>query len=93
MQRHITSRVLVAAAVALALQATAHAADDPAAADAGLPAAGTTQELETLVVTARRRSEAVQDVPVAVSVRRPQLCVLRRSARGRPRSACVRCGR
>jgi iron complex outermembrane receptor protein len=61
-QRLSTSRALVAAAVALALQTVAHAAD------AGLPSAGAAQDIETLVVTARRRSEAAQDVPVAVSV-------------------------
>ena len=67
MQRLNIARALVAAAVALALQAPSPAADAGAATPAP-PAAAPADDIEALVVTARRRSEEVQDVPLAVSV-------------------------
>jgi iron complex outermembrane receptor protein len=65
-QKFVNPRALVATAVALALQGIAFAADT--ATGVAAPAAEAADEVHTLVVTARRRSEDVQDVPVAVSV-------------------------
>jgi iron complex outermembrane receptor protein len=65
-QKFVNPRALVATAVALALQGAAFAADT--ATGVAAPAAEAADEVHTLVVTARRRSEDVQDVPVAVSV-------------------------
>src|SRR5690606_23093399 len=52
-------------AIVLALAAPAAAAQDADAAQA--PAARDATELDTITVTARRRTESIQDVPVAVS--------------------------
>ena len=66
MQTPLNSRALIAFAVLLALQTAASAADTGTATTA--PAAAAATDIEELVVTARRRAENVQDVPIAVSV-------------------------
>lgn len=58
-------RSTLSLAVVLALASTAAHAQDAAQADA--PAKSEATQLDTVTVTARRRSESIQDVPVAVS--------------------------
>ncbi len=69
---HLAASV-ASAGLALALATPAHAADAPAAADAAAPAAQATAAAaqpidDSIVVTARRRAETVQTVPLAVTV-------------------------
>ena len=61
--------LLVASAVAAALSGTAAmAGEDAAAGAAGTAGATVSEELEQITVTARRREEVLQSVPLAVSV-------------------------
>src|SRR4051794_8289300 len=61
---------LAGTALALALPAfaPAYAADEAEAADQGAPAASASASEADIVVTARRRAESAQDVPIALTV-------------------------
>jgi len=66
----VRSLFLAGTALALALPAfaPAYAADEAEAADQGAPAAASAPSEADIVVTARRRAESAQDVPIALTV-------------------------
>jgi iron complex outermembrane receptor protein len=61
------SAAWLAAACALSIPSFAAVADDAAAPPAAVPAAGADDTLETVVVTAQKREQNLQDVPIAIS--------------------------
>jgi iron complex outermembrane recepter protein len=79
MKGNTMHRNMLACAVALALggiAAPAFAGDEPPSQDktaAGSPAQDTPKTLDTLMVTAQKREEALQDVPITMSVLPEQL--------------------